>query len=256
MTADAGDIGRFPSELVRRPIMLQGWNRITFLHWSYDPRTIGRLLPRGLRVDEFEDRAWVGITPFLLEDVTVPGIPPPPWLSRSPETNVRTYVRGQDGRRGIWFFSLDIARLPAMIIARTAFRLPYMWSKLSATATSGRMRYRGERRLGGRSASYDIEVEPTRRLEEDDVSAFDNFLTARWVLFTFYGRHPASVSVEHPPWSLWRATPVRVDQGLLAAAGVPPPRDDPVLHFSPGVSTRIGVPRLIPLAADRRPPRE
>jgi uncharacterized protein YqjF (DUF2071 family) len=245
MTAGADGVGRHPTERVRLPIMYQNWNRITFLHWSYEPRAVQRLLPRGLLVDEFEGAAWVGITPFVLRGLTVPGIPPLPWLSQSPETNVRTYIRGPDGRRGIWFFSLDIARLPAMVVARAAFRLPYMWSTLSANVVRGRVRYRGRRRYGNGPASYDIEIEPTSRLEEGDVSVFDNFLTARWVLFTFYGTHPASVSAEHAPWPLWRANPIRVEQNLLAAAGLPPPGGEPVLHFSPGVSTRISIPRLI-----------
>jgi uncharacterized protein YqjF (DUF2071 family) len=158
---------------------------------------------------------------------------------------VRTYVRGPDGRRGIWFFSLDIARLPMMVVARGAFRLPYMWSKLSANVVNGRVRYRGRRRYGDGPASYDIEVEATQPLAEDDVRPFDNFLTARWVLFTFYGRYLAFVPAQHPPWPLWKARLIRADQDLLSAAGIPPPRDDPILHFSPGVRTRIGVPRII-----------
>jgi uncharacterized protein len=245
MMADSSHVSRTPTERVRRPVILQRWSRITFLHWSYDPETIQRLLPPPLRVDEFDGRAWVGITPFVLEDLTVPGIPPPPWISRSPETNVRTYVRGPDGR-GIWFFSLDIARLPAVVVGRTAFRLPYMWSRLSVNGTAGHMRYRGQRKWAGGFASYDIEVLPTRSIDEVEIGRFDNFLTARWLLFTFYGTHPASVSAEHPPWPLWRAEPIRVEQTLLAAAGLPAPRDgDPVLHFSPGVPSRIGAPRLI-----------
>ena len=245
MTTDVDDISRTPASRIRAPIMYQSWNRITFLHWSYEPRAIQRLLPRGLLVDEFGGDAWVGVTPFVLEGLTVPGIPPLPWISRSPETNVRTYVRGPDGRRGIWFFSLDIARLPAMVVARAAFRLPYMWSKLSANDANGRVRYRGRRRYGDGPASYDIEVEPTGPVDDEHVSPFDNFLTARWVLFTFYGRRAASVSVHHEPWPLWRARLIRADQDLLGATGIPPPRGDPILHFSPGVSTRIGVPRLI-----------
>jgi len=245
MMQDSSGISRWPTESVPVPIMRQSWNHITFIHWPYAPRTIQRLLPSSLQVDAFDGRAWVGLTPFFLEDVTVPGVPPPPWISQSPETNVRTYVRAPDGRRGIWFFSLDIARLPAVVVGRTAFRLPYMWSKLAAERMGdGRMRYRGARRWGGRSASYDIEAESTAPIPEAEISLFDNYLTARWMLFTLYCGRLASVSVEHEPWPLWRARPLRIEQDLLAAAGLPASRDDPVLHFSPGVSARIDRPRL------------
>jgi hypothetical protein len=33
--------------------------------------------------------------------------------------------------------------------------------------------------------------------------------------------------------------------GLLAAAGLPAPPGAPLVHFSPGVDTRIGPPRLL-----------
>src|SRR5918912_739696 len=58
------------------------------------------------------------MTPFLMEGVRAPLVPAVPWLSRFPEINVRTYVRDGRGRRGIWFFSLDAARLAA-VLART-----------------------------------------------------------------------------------------------------------------------------------------
>ncbi len=49
-----------------------------------------------------------------------------PWVSRFCETNVRTYVRDSHGRAGIWFFSLDAARLGAVAaaVARAAYHLP------------------------------------------------------------------------------------------------------------------------------------
>ena len=57
------------------------------------------------------------------------GGPAPPWCSRFPETNVRTYVVGPDGRDGLWSFSLDAARLEPVLVARSTYALPYMWSQ-------------------------------------------------------------------------------------------------------------------------------
>jgi uncharacterized protein len=243
MTRNTEPISASPVERVRRPVMYQSWTRITFVHWSYPPDAIQRLLPEPLIVDRFDGRAWIGVTPFLLTGLTAPGLPPLPWISTSPETNVRTYVRAPDGRRGIWFFSLDFARLPAVAVARAAYRLPYMWSELRVDVSPRRVAYRGRRRWGGPRASYDIEIRPIAPLSS--VGALDEFLTARWRLFTTYGRQPAFASAEHPPWPLWSAEAVRVEQGLLAAAGIPAPTSEPLLHFSPGVRARIGPPRLL-----------
>ena len=44
---------------------------------------------------------------------------------------MRTYVRGPDGTVGVWFLSLDAARLAPVVVARRHFHLPYYWSSMS-----------------------------------------------------------------------------------------------------------------------------
>ena len=39
---------------------------------------------------------------------------------------------GPDGREGLWFFSLDAARLEPVLVARSAYALPYKWAAMSA----------------------------------------------------------------------------------------------------------------------------
>ncbi|MYV43266.1 hypothetical protein GT030_31555 [Streptomyces sp. SID1328] len=41
----------------------------TFLSRPYAPATVQALLPEGLVVDEFENAAWVTLTPLLMADV-------------------------------------------------------------------------------------------------------------------------------------------------------------------------------------------
>src|SRR5262245_34843152 len=116
---------------VRYPVMMQHWRRLAFLHWRYPPDVVQALLPEGLRVETFDGDAWVGLIPFLMAGVRLPRVPALPWLSRFAETNVRTYVTGPDGRSGIWFFSLDAARAPAVLAGRVGYGLPYEWSAMT-----------------------------------------------------------------------------------------------------------------------------
>ena len=99
------------------------------LHWPYAPEVVQQLLPAPLAVDVFDGRAWVGLVPFRMR-IRLPRSPFVPWLSSFPETNVRTYVIGPDGRRGSWFLSLDVPRLGAVVVARATYRLPYHWSRM------------------------------------------------------------------------------------------------------------------------------
>ena len=231
-----------PSPRVAHPVMYHRWACMTFLHWRYPPELVQRMLPPGLTVDTYDGTAWVGLTPFLMDRVRAPGVPPVPWLSRFPETNVRTYARDGAGRSGIWFLSLDAARLPAVLAARTGYRLPYFWSDMTVDRRGSRVRYRGRRRWPGpHGARADADVELGPPLDDGERDALAHFLTARYRLFTVIAGRLAAAEVEHPDWPLHHARLDRLDQDLLAAAGLPPNGEAPLVHASPGVSVRIGL---------------
>ena len=225
---------------VRWPVMYQTWSAISFLHWSYAPAVVQRLLPDGLRVHEFEGRAWVGLTPFFLEDLRTPVAPALPWFTSFPETNVRTYVRGPDGREGLWFFSLDAARLEPVLVARSTYRLPYMWAEMALQRDGRVVSYRSRRRWPGPvPATSRIAVEVGAALPPEQLGEFDHYLTARWQLYTTLGPVLARSIVEHEPWPLHRAAVRELQSNLVTVAGLPDPRGEPLAHWSPGVRTRI-----------------
>lgn len=225
---------------VARPVMRHQWNWITFLHWRYPPGVVRSLLPAGLTVDTCDGTAWVGLTPFLMEGVRPPGLPALPWLSRFGEINVRTYVRDSAGRPGIWFLSLDAARLPAVLAARAGYRLPYFWSGITATRDGRRLGYHCRRRYPGR-ARCDAEVEMGAALSGTGRDELADFLTARYRLFTVIAGRLAAAEAEHPPWPLHEARVLSLDQDLLARAGLPSPAGEPLAHASPGVPVRVGM---------------
>jgi uncharacterized protein len=230
---------------VDHPIMTQRWETLTFLHWSFDPDVVARLLPSALTLETFEGRAWVGLIPFFMY-VRPPRGPSVPWASRFCETNVRTYVRDEYGRSGIWFFSLDAARLGAGSTARSTFRLPYMWSNMRVRQSLGTVQYTTRRRWPGpRGASSHVTVEVGEPFTPDELSARDHFLTARWRLFSIHATWRRFAEAQHDPWPLHRARVLHCDDGLVAAAGLPEPVDAPLVHFSPGVDVRIGAPHRL-----------
>ncbi|GII76682.1 hypothetical protein Sru01_16640 [Sphaerisporangium rufum] len=214
---------------------------MTFLHFRYPPEAVQAFLPDGLVTDTFDGHAYVGLTLFLMEGVRAPGVPALPWLSSFPETNVRTYVRDGRGRDGLWFFSLDAARLPAVAAGRAGYRLPYHWSRMAVTAAEDRVRYRSRRRWPGPAgARCDADVELGAPLAPAERDGFAVFLVERYRLFTLAAGRLATAEVAHPPWPLRHARVTRLEQDLLAAAGLPAPGHPPVAHASAGVAVRIG----------------
>lgn len=217
--------------------MHQGWSRIAFLHWPCPARVLQARLPAGLTIDTFEGRAWIGLTPFHLTRLRPPLLPAVPWLSDFPELNLRTYVRGPAGR-GIWFFSLDAARLLAVAGARLSYGLPYHWAAMRVAQSSSRhVHYESERR----DAEAAITVEVGAPLPDPDDLAL--FLTERYRLYTRLLGHLAVAPVEHAPWSLHRAKLIALRETVRRAAGLPGGDEPTLVHWSPGVQVRVGWPR-------------
>jgi len=225
--------------------MVHRWDQLTFLHWSYDPDVVQRLLPPGLRVEVIEDRAWVGLVPFRMV-ARPPRGPALPWLSRFPETNVRTYVTAPDGTTGVWFLSLEAARLAAVVTARTTYRLPYFWAAMEVARSGPVITYASRRRWPGpRGASSAVSVRIGRPYAADEASQLEHALTARWRLYSHQRSGLWAALADHAPWPLHHAEVLHLDDGLVTATGLPTPEGEPLVHWSPGVEVRIGAPHRV-----------
>jgi uncharacterized protein YqjF (DUF2071 family) len=211
---------------------------LTFLHWPFEPATIQARLPEGFQVDTWDGMAWVSMTPFVMT-FRLAGLPPLPTMSTFPETNVRTYVRGPDGRDGLWFFSLEAQSLPLVLGASTLYGVPYRWAEMSVEHGET-IRYRSRRRHGP-PAGHDITVRPGPRI--DDPPELDNWLSGRWRAWTRIAGRFCTVPVHHPPWPLHEATVTELDESLLAANGLARPATPPQVRFSPGTEVRLGLPQ-------------
>jgi uncharacterized protein len=236
----AESISEYPPRPVKWPVMFQGWKRLTFLHWRYAPEVMAALLPSGLELDTYDGSAWLGLTPFLVTGLRPPGLPALPWISQFPEMNVRTYVRGPDGERGIWFFSLEADRAAAVLGARLSYALPYRWARMRIREVAGVMEYSSRRHMGKGSADLVVRIGQAIRPNERE-----RFLTARFRLYTKILNRLAFAQVEHPPWPLHSAAAMRVQQNVIEHSGLAAANGEPLVHFSPGVEVRIGRPIFV-----------
>ena len=220
-----------PTSPVERPLLTMRWEALTYLHWDLDPGVVAAQLPVGLAPDVHDGRAWVGLIPFRMAGIGLgPGGPAvgrilprglPLPQGTFPETNVRTYVVGPDGGRGVYFHSLDITRLAPTAVARLGYRLPYCWSSMRIGQREDRIAYRAVRRwpAPAGAVSHTI-VEVGAPVAEDEPSGLDDFLSARWSLYVSTPRgHLLRALVHHGPWPLRSARVHHLDDQLVAAAG-------------------------------------
>jgi uncharacterized protein len=229
-----------PDEQVRFPVLRGGWLTMSFLHWRYDTSVIQAVLPEGLEADTYDGSAWVTVAPFLMADQRPPLLPTIGRLGTFPETNLRTYVRGPDGRDGLWFFSLEAANAAFVGGARAVVGAPYHRASLSIDERQ-EIRYAGVRHGG--SPSYRLVVRPGAALEPTER---DVWLTARWRAYTRHLGRLWETPVTHEPWPLRAAKVSELEETLTAAAGLPAPVGEPLVHYSDGVrDVRIGVSRIL-----------
>lgn len=109
--------------------MYQTWGKLLFVHWPVAAELLQPLIASGLRLDTFEGRAWVSVTPFTMWGIRPLFFPPLPVLSQSHELNVRTYVH-VEGLPGVWFFSLDASNPLTVLGARLSLGLPYFRARM------------------------------------------------------------------------------------------------------------------------------
>jgi uncharacterized protein len=212
------------------PIMHQTWDKLLFLHWRLPPESLRAFIPSRLTLDTFEGSSWIGLTPFTMRGIRPVLLPAIPWLSRTHELNVRTYVH-LDGVPGVWFFSLDASNLLAVIGARLAFHLPYFQARMTLNEEGSTIRFTSRRTHWGTS-SADCEVIWTRgkSLSEAAPETLDFFLLERYCLYAAHRNHLYRARIAHRPWPLCKATLARFSSIMFTSQGLPAPKEMPLLH--------------------------
>ena len=165
-----------------------------------------------MTVDAWQGDAWIGLVAFHMSGVRPRWSPAIPYLSRFPETNVRTYVRYGDNEPGVWFFSLEAARLPAVLIARWGWQLNYRWSRMRVDGTpimpdtrlaAGSTATPAPKSRRNRRAEDAVSRASDRKVEIGFAATLDEFLVERYVFYNVgrRGRIPPG-RVRHRPYPL------------------------------------------------------
>lgn len=212
-------------------VMTMSWHDLLFAHWRVPVAELRARVPPSLELDLWQGEAWIGVVPFHMSQVGLPGANRVPWLSDFSELNVRTYVRC-GGKSGVFFFSLDAACWPAVLGARAGFRLPYFWAHIRCESEAGRIRYSSQRLLGP-AATFEASYHPSSPVRQTAPGSFEHWLTERYCLYTTdrAGRALRG-EVHHAPWPLQQAEAALRRNHMLSWIGLESLDAEPVLHFA------------------------
>jgi uncharacterized protein len=209
------------------------WCDLLFAHWAVDADIIRKLIPKGLQLDLFDGRAYVGVVPFGMEDVRPRLVPAIPGLDTFPELNLRTYVTAQ-GKPGVWFFSLDAGQRLAVRFARRLFHLPYFDAEFEIRNISADIEYSATRtHRGAPKAAFKANYRPVGEGYESQMGTLDSWLTDRYCLYAAdEAGHLYRSDIDHNPWPLQPATAEILVNTLGNSLGIDMNRAPDTLHFA------------------------
>lgn len=226
----------------RAPQGRHEWRSLLFVHWEIDRALVRALVPDELAIDTFEGKTYVGLVPFTMQNVRpLRRMPALPGVSAFHETNVRVYVHHEGRDPGVFFFSLDAASSLAVRAARRFFHLPYFRADMRLERRDGAVTY-ASRRLWPEPtpATLDLDVAIGDALPPSREGSLEFFLAERYYLYARSKRGELfRGQVHHTPYPLHSARISRLDESLLAAAGVTERGARTVNLFSPGVDVDV-----------------
>ncbi|MEM7154392.1 MAG: DUF2071 domain-containing protein [Myxococcota bacterium] len=215
----------------------QSWRDLLFVHWEIPADALRPLLPDRLSIDTFEGRAYLGLVPFVMQDIR------PRWLPRVMaqnflETNLRTYVHLDGEQPGVWFFSLEASSWLAVTAARLGWALPYHHARMSVQRDGDRFDYSTVRRRSEAQAqaSWTVGTE----LGPSKPGTVEHFLLERYILYAEKKGRLYRGQVHHPPYVARAARLHRFEESIATAAGLPGYAEPPAfVHACDGVDVEV-----------------
>ncbi|HEY9677123.1 MAG TPA: DUF2071 domain-containing protein [Drouetiella sp.] len=217
-------------------VMSQTWSKLLFAHYPISADAIRDLIPSQMNLDLFDGKAWIGIVPFVMNDVWPRYTRARGRLSNFLELNVRTYVE-RDGIPGVYFFSLDCSNPIACTIARTFYHLPYYEAKMSINHDDrGVVEYTSERAQG--KAALIMSYRPTGVQIITGKDSLERFLTERYCLYTTDKKNRLHRGIIHH--DMWPLQPAEAEfelNSMTKPLGIDLPNEKPLLYYSERLET-------------------
>jgi len=222
-------------------VMAQTWRDLLFAHWPVMEAELRRVVPPQFELDLFEGQGWIGVIPFRMDGIHPRFTFPLPWISATPEINVRTYVTC-GGKRGVCFFSLDASNVLAVKIARRVFHLPYFQATMNVRSKGETVRYQTKRSGAEFRGSY----APSSNVEFARPGTLEYWLTERYCFYALDSKdNVVRGDIDHAPWPLQRAEARIEANSMAASAGITLPDAAPMVHFSRKIDVVVWMPQCV-----------
>lgn len=229
--------------------MEQHWSDLLLLHWPISPKVLRPTIPDDLELDLFEGQAWASVVGFHLSGLRMRPIRWIPWKDFD-EVNLRTYVKTSDGKRGVWFHSLDSTDMFAVLGARILYGLAYRPAKITRSLSKQAISYQSytNRLFKKVPARIDALLDKSVGTSKIAREPLDRFLLERYRFWARrkVGERSSSAQIRHRPYDAMRLQRAEYKGGLFSAFGLPEPKVSPaVAHYCQGFSVEASAPQWL-----------
>lgn len=171
----------------------QEWNKAIFLHWKVDASLIKPLLPKNIKLDTINEKTWISLVAFDMNNIGIKNIIKPPYISDFQEINIRVYTI-YNNKPSVYFLSMEGSKRSSCRVLKTLSKFPYRYSKMK------RNEFNFESKNAALSDSFQIKYSlKSDSVEKDET---DLWLTERYAVFQDYKKHIIEYDVHHIEWPL------------------------------------------------------
>ena len=229
--------------------MEQHWSDLLLRHWPISPKVLRPTIPDDLELDLFEGQAWASVVGFHLSGLRMRPIRWIPWKDFD-EVNLRTYVKTSDGKRGVWFHSLDSTDMFAVLGARILYGLAYRPAKITRSLSKQAISYQSytNRLFKKVPARIDAQLDKSVGTTKIAREPLDRFLLERYRFWARrkVGERSSSAQIRHRPYDAMRLQKAEYKGGLFSAFELPEPKVSPaVAHYCQGFSVEASAPQWL-----------
>ncbi|WP_010651695.1 YqjF family protein [Oceanobacillus massiliensis] len=210
-------------------LMTQRWDHLLFMHLPVSKNIMKSLIPEGLELDTYNDKAWITIIPFKVNNMRLRKVPPVPFMNSYLELNVRTYVI-KNGLPGIYFFSLDANMLSAVLGARVG-TIPYFYAKMSMKRMGSTYHYNSRRR-GSSKAVFKGSYRPLSAPAQPKKHSLSYWLLERYFMWSHRGKQLYRVGIHHLQWEVMDVEVTIEKQEMMPFLPAEAVIGNPIFHYA------------------------
>lgn len=206
-------------------MMSQEWHDVLFLHWPVSPDVVSEHIPSELKLDLYNNKAWVSLVFFRVKRNRPRFIPFLPGMNSFLQLNVRTYVTHK-GRVGVHFFNLDADHPFVVKMMLVTNFLPYRYAKMSLKRDK-----RGFFIHSNEKNSHETLMttfQPNAMLIEK--GPLELWLTERYHLWTKVKDNLFRIDISHSPWLLQSVNGTILKNTMAFSTSLT--EDSPKAHYS------------------------